>query len=237
MKLNFINKAYLALAGMIIVAIGVRIYRYKSWERYYYFSSITAPASYPVYVRSASFITADADDDSWFDTREVNDFHTQWGDEYFFPEVRRAMRLPEKLVLQYAAYRDGRFYGDTLALPAEQIKQAFERAVKNNTTRSLGASDRDNRGLYFVLGIGNEGKIVLWLRGKGFEQTILKAVLKAHEPEGDDTYYRKRLPKQDYLNEVFDRLPDSLRQEMARGWEAGASYGDSASHYSGKDVD
>ncbi|PSK93376.1 DUF2931 family protein [Taibaiella chishuiensis] len=237
MKLNFINRAYLALACIVLVAIVVRICRYKSWERYYYFSSISAPASYPVYVREAYFITADPNDDSWFDNRDVNDFNTTWGDEYFFPEVRTAMRLPEKLVLKYASYRDSKFYRDTLDLPREQIRRAFEQAVKKNTTRSMGTSDQGRRGLYFVLGIGNGGKVVLWLRGKGFEQQVLKTVIAAREPEGDDTYYRKRLPKQEYLDEVFDRLPDSLRREMARGWEAGASYGDSLSHYTGKDVD
>lgn len=237
MKLNLINKAYLCLAVILLVAIGARIYRYKGWERYYYFSSISAPAAYPVYVREAYFLTADPNDDSWFDNRDVNDFNTRWGDEYFFPEVRNTMRLPEKLVLKYASYREGKFYRDTLALPAAQIKQAFEQAVHNNTTRQLGSSDQDRRGLYFVLGIGNNGSIVLWLRGKGFEQTILKTVMQAREPAGDDTYFRKRLPKQEYLNEVFSNLPDSLRQEMARGWEAGANYGDSASHYTGQDVD
>ena len=237
MKLNLINKAYLGLAVILLVAIGTRIYRYKGWERYYYFSSISAPAAYPVYVRDAYFLTADPNDDSWLDYRDVNDFNTQWGDEYFFPEVRTAMRLPEKLVVKYVSYRESKFYRDTLDLPAEQIKEAFEHAVHNNTTRRLGSSDQDPRGLYFVLGIGNNGSIVLWLRGKGVEQTILKTVIKAREPLDDDTYFRKRLPKQEYIKEVFSNLPDSLRQEMDRGWEAGASYGDSVSHYTGRDVD
>lgn len=231
MKLNFINKAYLVLAGVLLVAIVYRVYSYKSWDRFYYSGSVSAPAAYPVYVREAYFLTADDEDNAWINKEQVNDFRTGWGDEYYSPECYGPAFLPEKLVLIYASYRDRKFYKDTLVLPAAQIRQVFAEAKQNGKLSKIRYRSMEEDGLRFVLGIANEGHIVLWLRGKGFEKEVLRATIAAREPSGDDTHYETRLSKEAYLHEVFSRLDDSLKILMDKGWEANAQYKDSASHY------
>ena len=231
MKLNFINKAYLLCVSGLLVAIVYKTCKYNAGERYYYFSSISAPETFPVYIRDAYFITNDPDDDAWFNQTDVNGFNTRWGTEYFFPEVSRPMRLPLKLVLQYASYRDRKFYSDTLDLPQETIKSVFEVAAKNKNMDEIRGRDGDEEGLRFVLGIANEGNVILWLRGINLEKTILKTKLAAKEPRGDATRYGTRLTKEAYLERVFGALDDSLKRELDKGLEAHANYIDSASHY------
>lgn len=231
MKLNLINKAYLVLAFILLIGTGYSFYKHKSWERYFYYSSVSAPATYPVYVRNAYFITNDRDDDTWFNTTGVNDFTTLWGDEYFFPEVYRPMRLPLKLVLQYVSYRDKLFYSDTLDLPQQKIKDIFDAAVKNKNADNLYNGAGDKKGLRFVLGIANDGNIILWLRGKALEKVVFQTKLTAGEPQGDATYYVRRLSKEAYIQEVFGRLPDSMKTVLDQGLEAHANYIDSATHY------
>lgn len=231
MKLNFINKVYLALTFILVIAIVCRIFNYKSWDRYFYYSSVSAPATYPVHVREAYFITNDRDDNAWFNTEGVNDFKTGWGEEYSFPEANRPMRLPLQLVVQYVAYRDKKFYHDTLNLPQQQIRDMFELAIENKKTDKLYHPRGDKDGLRFVLGIADDGNILLWLRGIGWEQVILKTKLTAIEPTTDDTYYGKKLSREEYIKEVFGRLSDSLKNVLDNGLEAGANYADSATHY------
>lgn len=231
MKLNFINKTYLVCVLGLLAATIYKACKYKASDRYYYFSSISAPQTFPVYVRDAYFITNDPDDDAWFNQTDVNGFNTGWGSEYFFPEVSRPMRLPLKLVLEYASYRDSKFYNDTLVLPQETIKSIFEAAAKNKNMDEMPGRNGDKQGLRFVLGIANEGNIILWLRGTGLEKIILKTKLRAKEPQGDATRYETRLTKEAYLERVFGALDDSLKRLLDKGLDAHASYIDSASHY------
>jgi hypothetical protein len=231
MKLNFVNKAYLVCLFGLLAATIYKTCKYNASERYYYFSSISAPETFPVYVRDAYFITHDPDDDAWFNQTDVNGFNTGWGTEYFFPEIDRPMRLPTKLVLEYASYRDRKFYSDTLDLPQETIKSVFETADTNKSMDEIRGRDGDKQGLRFVLGIANAGNIILWLRGIGLEKVILKTKLTAKEPQGDATRYETVLTKEAYLERVFGALDDSLKRALDKGLDAHASYIDSASHY------
>ncbi len=231
MKLNLVNKIYIALVFLLLTGIVYKILRYKTWDRYAYFSSVSAPATYPVYVRQAYFLTGDGEDDAWFDTKNVNEFQTVWGDESFFSGLSRPMRLPQQLVLQYVSYRDKLFYSDTVELPEAEIRKIFKAALNNKNTDELYNPASYKEALRFVLGIANKGNIVLWIRGKGLEKVVFKTKLIAKEPVGDATRYNRRLPKEAYIEQVFGRLPDSFKMALDQGLEAQANYTDSVTHY------
>lgn len=230
MKWNFINKAYLVLAIAWLVASCAKVLGYKSWDRYYYFSSVSAPAHYPVAIRNCYFLLPN-NEDAYFNTQNVWQFNTVWGQDYFFAEVREPQRLPEKLVVQYVSYRDKKFYKDTLNLPTEKLKTYFKEAEKQNQLEEMYSPGVHKNGLKFHLGIANNGHIILWLRGKKMEKVILKAQLKPYEPSREDTYYEKPLPKADYFKQVFERLPDSMRRLFEQGIDAKANYIDTPSRY------
>lgn len=141
------------------------------------------------------------------------------------------MRLPLQLVIRYVAYRDKKFYRDTLDLPQQQIRDIFVSALRDKKADRLYHPRGDKDGLRFVLGIASDGHILLWLRSIGLEQVILKTKLTAKEPNPEDTYYAQPLTKEAYIKEVFGRLSDSMKTALDNGLESGANYADSATHY------
>lgn len=230
MKLNLINKLYIVVALLLGIGITMKITVYKSWERYYYFSSITVPKSYPVAVRNSYFILP-YNDNAYINNEEARNFTTNWGEEYYFAEVHESLRLPEKLVIEYASYRDQKFYKDTLSLPQDLIKQVFENATQKHQLDKMYSNNGDKEGLRFLIGLANDGNVLVWLRGVGLEKLILKTKLQSYEPSKEDTYYEKPLPKAIYLKKIFEQLPDSTKLLIAQGWDKNANYADSATHY------
>lgn len=228
--LNLINKIYLLFTLVLIVGIGFRLLSYKSWDRYYYFSSSMAPQSYPLAVRNAYFILPN-DEHSYINNENIRNFNTNWGEEYYFPEVHETLRLPEKLVLEYVSYRDQKFYKDTLSLPTPQLKQLFAEAVQQKQLDKMYSPKGDQMGLRFLIGLANDGQVLVWIRGIGLEKLILKAKLQPYQPTMEDTYYEKPLPKAQYLKKMFEQLPDSIKHNIAKGWDKDANYADSATHY------
>lgn len=230
MKLNFINKLYIAITLILVIAIGIKFFNYKSWERYYYFSSVCTPESYPIAIHDSYFILDDGDLGHIKD-EYVNDFTSKWGQEYYFAESNERSRLPVKLVLQYVSYRDKKFYSDTLDLPKKEIKQIFESALQNKQAIELYNSSNKAKGLTFLVGIANDGNVAVWLRGVFLEKLILKQKLTAKEPKGDETFYEKRLSKAEYIKKSFENLEDSVKLKLDNGFEAKANYIDSPTHY------
>lgn len=231
MKINNLNKFYIALGILLIVSCIYKFIGYKSWERYYYFADASAPNTYPVHVRNCYFITADEGDFAVVNTEEVNNFQSVWGWDYYSPNAREKFRTPEKLVIEYASYRDSKFYSDTLKLPKEKILAIFKASEHNNTQIPLSGRNGDVYGLRFAVGIANNGNILLWLHGRNMEKLILKTRIAAREPKGDQTYFESRLPKAIYLKRVFENLPDSVKQSFEQGLDANANYADSPSRY------
>ncbi|MDR6969618.1 hypothetical protein J2X31_003651 [Flavobacterium arsenatis] len=230
MKLNFINKIYIAITLILVVAIVIKFINYKSSDRYYYFSSVCAPESYPIAIHNAYFILADGDLGHIKD-EDVDRFTSKWGEEYYFAESHHRERLPVKLVLQYVSYRDKKFYSDTLNLPEKEIKQIFESALQNKQATKLHSHPTGVKGLTFLVGIANDGNIAVWLRGVFLEKLILKQKLTAKEPKGDETYYEKRLSKAEYIKKRFENLEDSVKLKLDNGFEARANYIDTPTHY------
>jgi len=230
MKINILNKGYIALAILLVAGTIYKIIAYKTWARYDYYSAICTPQSYPIYLQACYFITADADDLAWINDEKVNDFRSEWGDEGF-PEARDPLRLPEKLVLKYAAYSEQKFYSDTLSLPVDVIQKVFKEAAKKNQLDELFKSGQNVKGLKFLVGVVPDGQVVVWLRGRFLEQVILKAKIAPKEPRSDEMYFEKPLSKSAYLNTVFEGLSDSLKTKIKSGWDQHANYLDTPTHY------
>jgi len=208
MKINLLNKIYAAVAITLVFGTIYKIVAYKSWDRYYYYSNACTPSSYPIYLRNSYFITADEDDFSWIDNEKVENFSTYWGDGSF-PEVRERMRLPQKA----------------------KIKSIFKSAKKNNQLEEIYRAGGDVKGLKFLVGISNDGNIIVWLRGKFLEEKILNIKLHDKEPRNDQMHFKEKLSKEVYLEKVFENLSDSLKNKIKSGWDSQANYIDTPTNY------
>ena len=214
----------------MITAIIYKIITYKSWDRYHYFSSVCAPESYPIAFHNIYFILADGELGSIKD-EDVERFTSKWGEEYYFAESNYRERLPVKLVLQYVSYRDKKFYSDTLNLPEKEIRQIFKSAFLNKQAEKLYSPSNDVKGLKFLVGIANNGNVAVWLRGVYLEKLLLKQKLTPREPQGDETFWEKRLSKADYIKKSFENLEDSVKLKLDNGFDAKANYIDTPTHY------
>lgn len=230
MKVNVINKIYISITVLLVVATIYRILSFKSWERYNYSAVVVAPSNFPVYVREIYFIVPGNDLES-FDYEWTNNFNVNWDTYFTSSNHARSQRLPTRLVLKYVSYRDRKFYRDTLDLPTAQISSIFEKAAGSRQFMELSSYNGPKKGLNFVVGLANNGNVVLWLRGINLEHTLLKTRLRPKNPDPQDTYYEKPLSKQVYFNHVFESLTDSVKHKLNGGFDAGANYIDTPSHY------
>ncbi|TKC01773.1 DUF2931 family protein [Pedobacter cryotolerans] len=230
MKINKLNWFYMGLAFALLAAIIYQKLSYKSWERYNYSVGITAPQTFPVHVREAYFLLP-GDDFESADDEDVNEFITTWGVNYGTTNHARSARLPQHLVLKYFSYRDKKFYADTLALPQKEILQMFKAAQINEQFLRLSEYAGLKKGLSFVIGIANNGNVIVWLRGVCLERELLRTQLKPVESTADDLFYEKPLSKDDYFNYAFENLSDSLKTVYISGFDANANYIDTPSRY------
>ena len=227
MKLNLVNKVYLTIAVAIAAAVVVKQIRYNAGGRYYYAAGVCAPQTFPVYVREAYLITAN-DENVHVDTEDVNYFKGSWRSTHFFPEATESNLVPEKLVLNYAGFRDADFYSDTILLPGEKIRDLFKITLKNNSGDEIYYRGQQKQGLSFMIGIANKGNIIVWARDKNGETEILRTKINAREPGEQDTYFGEKMTKAAYLEDRFSLLSDSIKTLIRSGFDAGANYIDSA---------
>ena len=219
------------MAFCVILFSIYRTLEYKSWERYYYDATMTAPSTYPIHVRECTFLTGDDDDDAYVSHENVNNHISEWGDDGDFLELSDKMFLPKKLAISYYSYRGKDFYRDTIQLPTDKIKELFKQAIRNNSTEKYFSAYGNAKGLNFTVGIANDGQLLIWLRGINFEKLILKTKLKPTEPHADDLYHRELLSKEKYFEYAFEDISDSLKLKIDNGIDANANYADSATHY------
>ena len=230
MKPNLLNKIYLAIAVLLTVGIVYKLIKYRSWSREYYAVSVCAPETFPVYVREMYFTTAN-DEDVHADTEDVNYFKSRWGAANGFADANEANLPPEKLVLKYASYREKTFYNDTILLPKEKVNAAFEEILKSNDGVDIYYRGMQKPGLLFLIGIANNGNIVVWARGNKLEKEILRTKLVAKEPGEDDTYYGEQMTKDAYIKDRFALLQDSIKNLINSGFDSNANYIDSTTGY------
>lgn len=230
MKLNLVNKLYISIAVLLFICLSYKIINYKGWERFYYFSSVSAPADYPVFIEKILFQLPDKEDShDFYQSRDenVNAFRTGWGEEYYSAWVHKPLRLPEKLVIEYASYSEQKFYSGVIDLPGPEILEIFKAAIKEKQAAKLSSSGGDKLGLRFVVGIAPKGNIVVWLRGVYLEKKILQTKIESVNSQG------KVLPGKDNaaLNLLFKELSDSVKLELKKGSGTPANYLDSSTHY------
>lgn len=230
MKLNGVNKIFIAIAVLLVAAIAWKRYNYNAGGRYYYDAMACAPETFPVYVRELYFITGNGDHVS-FDTEDVNHFNSYWKMFDVFPESNQAELLPEKMVLKYASFREGSFYSDTIQLPEEKIKAAFDESLKNNKGTDIYYLGQQKKGLCFMAGIANNGNIIVWLRDEGGEKEMMRTKLAAKTPQPTDTYFGQDMSPKAYLEDRFSFLSDSIKTIIRSGFDANANYIDSATNY------
>lgn len=213
---------------LLVLATAVKLIRYQSWSRFYYAASVCAPRTYPIYVRDTFFILPD-EDTSPIATGEVN-YQKSWWGESEFSSVSEKKRLPLKLVIGYASYRDRAFYQDTVDLPVDKISKLFKSSVEKGSGASMYRSSGDVKGLRFVIGVANKGNVIIWLQGENEETILLRHHITAREPRGDQTYHEGRLSKDDYLRKVF-YIDEELQKKIAQGVDKDANYIDSISGF------
>lgn len=228
-KINALNWVYITTLTALVIATVIKIYSFHGSSRYYYQASVTAPFTYPVYVQDSYFILED-DQQGPIANEQVNGHAYNWGDADS-QESTTQERLPKALVLKYASYRENAFYNDTIPLPAKIIATVFETAGQNNSYKTLPGSGLDVRGLAFLIGIANNGQIVVWLQGKKFEQKLLTYKLKPKKPK-EELRYGNRFFLPDIYMKEFDRdLPDNYKKLVAKDSDKNANYADSTTRY------
>lgn len=228
-KLNVLNKIYLAIFVSLIVAVAVKLLNYKGWSRYYYSASVSAPRMYPIEVYRADFVLSDGTRES-VKTSDVNDQRLEWG-QGEFPETSERQQLPVKLVLDYVSYRDQSFYKDSINLPARLIDSIFRNSKKAGIQQSIHKYGTNAEGLVFIVGIANNGNILVWLQGDKYERILLKHKITAREPAAADLFNERQLTKKEYLGQAFGDLRADFFKDLAKGVAKDANYIDSASNY------
>lgn len=236
MKVNKLNKSYIGVAVLLVVGIIYRKISYRSWERYNYSVAVNAPETFPVHIREAYFLLPNDDFES-ADNEDVNNFTTTWGVNYGTTNHARSARLPQQLVLKYFSYRDRNFYADTLDLPQQEMLGVFKSAEKNKQFLRLSEYAGLKKGLSFVIGIANNGHVIVWLRGIYLEKELLRKKLKPTTPTKDDLYYEKTLTAEAYFAHAFENLSDSLKTLYKNGFDGKANYIDTPSRYIEKNIE
>lgn len=236
MKFNLVNKIYIGIALLLVLASIWKIWQFKPWDRHYFFASVSTPYTFPIYIREIYFVYPSQDEygEGFSYTRdEVNNFNSHWGTAYFSPRVSDPLRFPKQLVLQYVSYRDKKFYRDTLDLPQQLIEDTFREAKEKYQLMAMSTNlgSDEKQGLHFVVGIANDGNLIVWLRGTYLEKVLLKTQLKSREPKAEDLYYAKPMSKQEYYDRMFRFIPDTLKNLIDNGVDRNAKYIDSPTHY------
>ncbi|SKB98678.1 Protein of unknown function [Soonwooa buanensis] len=231
-KLNTFNKCLSAIVVLMIIANIYYLFFYKSWDRYNFDSSVTVPPSYPMYIEEVSFnYPHDELGISFYKSQdEVNRFGNTWGQAYYFPEAREPMRLPIELVLSYFDYRANKFYKTKIQLPTKDMKQCFEEAQEQKRFTKLYNVHGDVHGLVFLLGVANNGNIMLWLKGDNYAKLLFKKHLEPVSISKSLNYDHFKTEEQ-YKAKFFEYLPDSTKQKINSGWEVKANYIDSTKQF------
>jgi hypothetical protein len=228
---NLLNKIYIVILVGMVIATGIKVHNYHAGDRYYYAASFTAPPTYPMYVQDCQFITeGDGYNQVYIKRDHVNGGSGKWGDSDS-EQTEEQERLPNALVLKYASYREKAFYFDTIPMPAKLINDIFESSLKKDLNVGLYSSGaKELPGLIFLIGIANNGNIVIWLQGKKYERKILTYHLKPIIPTGDQFYNGAFYPPGKYFEQFNDPGQD-YKKAVAQGIDAHAKYADSSTRY------
>lgn len=230
MKLNRTNKTYIGISFILLLLNIYTFINNRGGDRYNYAASITVPATFPVHLKRAYFLMPN-DDFEGVRSEEVENFTADWHNYDVSTDHVENQLLPAKLVLSYLSYRNKIFYRDTLTLPVEEMKMVFETAAKNEQFLVLSSYAGTKKGLAYMIGVANDGNVIMWLRGVNLEKVVFKTKLKAKEPNFDDLNDGKTPTEEEYFNSVFRYLSDSVKIKLNSGYDSKANYIDTPSRY------
>jgi len=230
MKINSINKLYIGFGILLLAGIIYRVLTYKSWERYDYSATVTAPETFPIAISELYLITPN-DDFEHIDSEYLSRFSTNWQIDHSASTHARTQRLPSSIKISYFSFRDKLFYKDSLQLPKRKIEKIFDSARENKQFLVLSDYAGRRKGLSFMVGVANKGNVIIWLRGVNLEQEILRVKLKPKIPKADDFYFDGKISKEAYFKEAFSKLSDSVKTLLKNGYDKDANYIDSPSRY------
>lgn len=230
MKINSVNKLLIGFGILVIAGIVYRVLAFKGWERYDYSATITAPATFPIAISELYFVTPNDDFES-INSDDVRDFSAKWQSYYTSIDHAKSQMLPTAIKLSYFSYRDKKFYNDSLQLPQDKMKTIFASASKNRQFLVLSQYAGTRKGLAFMVGVANDGNVVIWLRGVNMEQEVFRVKLKPKNPEPNDFFINGRVTEDEYYKETFRNLSDSVKTLLKNGYDGKANYIDSPSRY------
>ena len=216
-KLNRLNKLLIVTALVLVGLFVYKIADYKQWDRYYYTSSVSNPAAFPIHIFGIGFLMENGDysGDFYNDVHKINAFHSDWGkDEYY--EAYDPELLPNSLFVEYVDFRTQDYFRDTIALPQDTMRTIFREAKANNYLDNL-SSGRMKSGLKYHVGIADNGHLVRWLIGNQFGKEFFRRQLhpkpfpKKIIADGKNEVIAD---KEKYLTQLFIDIPDSVKQQI-----------------------
>lgn len=221
------------LAVVMAILLLFKIFSYKSWERYYYTSSVSNPEAFPIHLFGIAFIMENGEysGDFYNDLDIINSFNSDWGRGTSY-EAYNPQFLPKSLFVEYMDFRTQKYYIDTIILPKEKMYQSFEIAKKQNKLSDL-AYGRRKMGLSFHVGIANDGNILIWLLGDDYQLELYRK--KIHPKPFTGNVVSKKEPEPVGANKsqinYFADVPDSLKRKIMELKVDNVEYKDSVPVY------
>lgn len=109
--------------------------------------------------------------------------------------------LPERLQADWLSLAERTWYKGTFEFPKDKIDRIFRKA-------------KDNEDLQFVIGLGREGKVLLWIRGKNFRQEIASFTASRYQPDWEKNFPETGETETEFVDKVYQRISAVERKEL-----------------------
>ncbi|WP_410222038.1 hypothetical protein [Pedobacter sp.] len=162
MKINLINKIYFALAILLLIGIGIKIYKYAAWNRYYYKALLQVKKTYSIKIEAALLLTPD-------------DFISVSKQEEL-TEITPFNLVPQKLIIEYT--NGNKQYKDTLSISADRVKEIFDQIRKSGKQLELYSEKGPKKGYGFLISQDENAQITVWIEGEKIKSRLFSYTLK-----------------------------------------------------------
>ena len=198
---------------------------WKFGSRYYYNVVATAPQVYPVSLHTSALQLSD----KRFEEVTYSS-SSKWG-FINLTATGKKKHLPVMLDLQYDAYREQRFYSDTIPFHGKKLDSIFKTFLKTDNSYSFSEDERRVQGLNFVIGIANHGNIIIWIQGKDKQVELLRHHIK-WTPEMNVMHYPlDKIERQAFFDDMFKELSPATKLKIKADTDTKANYIDTPSLY------
>ncbi|MCJ0741550.1 hypothetical protein [Pedobacter montanisoli] len=162
MKINLTNKIYFTLAILLLIGIGIKIYKYAAWSRYYYNALLQVQETDSIKIEAALLLTSD-------------DFIPVAKQEQL-TELTPFNLIPQQLIVEYTN-RDKR-YKEIIPVPADRIKEAFDQIRKSGKQLELYSEKGPKKGYSFLISQDKSNQITVWIKGDKIKSRLFSYTLK-----------------------------------------------------------